>query len=314
MKLEEEEKKLIEDEEQRKKEYEEAKAKPAMDKHLDTAMDFFAKPSFLTVSGQLSIECFACALSDCYSFGPTFRAEDSHTTRHLAEFWMVEPELVFAGMDECIQSAEAYLKYCFEYILVNNRADLEFFDEHIEKGIIERLQAVVDTPFKILDYSEAVEIIAKEVAEKKIKFDQKKKVPKIEWGIDFSTEMERHLCDEIFHGPVVVVNFPKAIKSFYMKQTEEEKTVLAMDILMPKVGEIVGGSVREDRLDVLDARMDEKGLDKEIYWYYRQLREYGTVPHCGYGVGFERLIMMATGIENIREAIPFPRWGGNAEF
>ena len=269
----------------------------------------FGKPSFLTVSGQLSVENYACALSDCYTFGPTFRAENSHTSRHLAEFWMIEPELAFATLEDNMSCAEDYLKYCLQYVMTNNAEELAFFDQFVEKGLVARLQKVVDTPFKKVTYTEGVEILERDIKDKKVKFDNK-----VFWGVDLASEHEKYLTEKIFEGPIILYNYPKDIKAFYMRMNEDGKTVQAMDILVPRIGEIIGGSAREERLENLDRRIEECHLDKESYWWYRQLREYGTVPHCGFGLGFERLVMMASGVENIRDVIPFPRAPGQAEF
>lgn len=269
----------------------------------------FGKPAFLSVSGQLNVETYSVGLSDVYTFGPTFRAENSHTSRHLCEFWMIEPELAFATIEDDMDCAEDYLKFCLKYVLKNNMADLKFFDERIEKGLIERLNKVVNTPFKRVPYTEAVEILEKDIKEKKLKFENK-----VYWGCDLASEHEKYLTDKVFCGPIIVYNYPKDIKAFYMKMNDDNKTVQAMDVLVPKIGEVVGGSAREDRLDLLDKRIEEMNLDKEAYWWYRDLRKYGSVPHAGFGLGFERLVMMATGVENIKDVIPFPRAPGQAEF
>jgi len=267
--------------------------------------DFFNKPAFLTVSGQLAVENYCCALSDVYTFGPTFRAENSHTSRHLAEFWMIEPEMAWAGLEENMECAESYLKYCIKYALDNCYDDLEFLEKFVEKGLVSRLRNVLESPFKRITYTEAVEIVTKA----KKKFESK-----VTWGSDLQSEHERYICEEVIKGPVIVYNYPKVLKAFYMKQNDTEETVQAMDILVPKIGEVIGGSVREDRLDKLDEMIETKELDKESYWWYRDLRKYGSVPHAGFGLGFERLIMMVTGVENIRDVIPYPRWPGHAEF
>jgi asparaginyl-tRNA synthetase len=269
----------------------------------------FGKPAFLSVSGQLNVETYAVGLSDVYTFGPTFRAENSHTSRHLCEFWMIEPELAFATIEDDMDCAEDYLKFCLKYVLKNNMDDLTFFDERVEKGLIERLTKVVNTPFKRVPYTEAVEILEKDIKEKKLKFENK-----VYWGCDLASEHEKYLTDKVFCGPIIVYNYPKDIKAFYMKMNDDGKTVQAMDVLVPKIGEVVGGSAREDRLDLLDKRIEEMSLDKEAYWWYRDLRKYGSVPHAGFGLGFERLVMMATGVENIKDVIPFPRAPGQAEF
>lgn len=256
------------------------------------------------------MENYCCALSDCYTFGPTFRAENSHTSRHLAEFWMIEPELAFATLEDDMQCAEDYLKFCLQYALLNNKEDLEFFDKLIEKGLIARLEKVINTPFKRLTYTDAITILEKELKDKKVKFENK-----VFWGVDLASEHEKYLTDKVFEGPVILYNYPKDIKSFYMKLNEDGKTVQAMDVLIPRIGEVIGGSAREDDLERLDLRIEECKLDKKAYWWYRELREYGSIPHAGFGLGFERLVMMTTGVENIRDVIPFPRApGGTADF
>jgi len=278
------------------------------DGKVDYAQDFFSKPTFLTVSGQLSVENYCCALSDVYTFGPTFRAENSHTSRHLAEFWMIEPELAFADLYDVMDCAEDYLKFCIRAVFENHKADLEFFDDRIEKGLIKRLENLLDNPFGRLSYTEAIEVLQKEE-----KMGKKFEV-KVEWGIDLGSEHERFLAEKIYNKPVIVYNYPSNIKAFYMRRNEDGKTCCAMDILCPNVGEVVGGSQREERLTVLDDVIKELGLDPQEYWWYRELRKYGTVPHGGFGLGFERLIMLCTGIENIRDTIPFPRYPGRADF
>lgn len=272
----------------------------------DYSQDFFAKPSFLTVSGQLNGEMYATALGRIYTFGPTFRAENSHTTRHLAEFWMIEPEIAFADLDDNMDFAEAYLKFVIDFVTKNCAEDMEFFDKFIEKGLLERLKKVYTTPFKRLTYTEAVEILLK-VTKKKFE------IP-VKWGMDLQSEHERYICEEIFNQPVILTNYPKEIKAFYMKLNDDGKTVRAMDVLVPKIGEVIGGSQREERLEVLEQRIEDLKLDKEAYKYYLDLRRFGTCPHSGFGLGFERLVMFITGTENIRDSIPFPRWPGHAEF
>jgi asparaginyl-tRNA synthetase len=290
---------------------EETKAEPAPfhEKLVNYKKDLFGKPSFLTVSGQLSVENYCCALSDVYTFGPTFRAENSHTSRHLSEFWMIEPELAFATLEDDMSCAEDYLKFCLQYVLKNNAEELAFFDQFVEKGLIARLKQVIDTPFRRVAYTEAITILEGLIADKKVKFENK-----VYWGVDLASEHERHLTEKVFQGPIILYNYPKDIKAFYMKLNEDGKTVQAMDVLVPRIGEIIGGSAREEDLEKLDKRIEECKLEKEAYWWYRELREYGTVPHAGFGLGFERLVMMATGIENIRDVIPFPRAPGQAEF
>jgi len=278
-------------------------------KQIDYANDFFGKKAFLTVSGQLSVENYCCALSNVYTFGPTFRAENSHTTRHLAEFWMIEPEIAFATLEDNMQCAEDYIKFCVKFALEHRREDLEFFNKQIEQGLIDRLHNVIAEPFARMTYTEAVEVLQKEVAAGKVKF-----AAPVEWGEDLGSEMEKYLCEKINKKPTIVYNYPKTMKAFYMRLNDDDKTVGAMDILFPAIGEVVGGSAREERLDVLDRRLVEMDLDPKDYWWYRDLRRYGTVPHVGFGLGFERLIMLVTGVENIRDTIPYPRYPGHAEF
>jgi len=274
-------------------------------KTIDYSQDFFQKPSFLTVSGQLNGEMYATALGKIYTFGPTFRAEDSHTSRHIAEFWMIEPEIAFYDLNDNMDLAEAYLKYVVQHVLEHNLEDMIFFDKQVEKGLIERLKNVLATPFKRLTYTEAVDILLK--CGKEFKF-------KVEWGIDLQSEHERYITEEVFKQPVILTNYPKDIKAFYMRLNEDQKTVRAMDVLVPKIGEIIGGSQREERLEKLEERITELKLDREAYKYYLDLRRFGSVVHSGFGLGFERLVMFITGLENIRDAIPFPRWPGHAEF
>ncbi|XVE65086.1 hypothetical protein DITRI_Ditri07aG0153900 [Diplodiscus trichospermus] len=271
-----------------------------------TTLDFFGKPAFLTVSGQLNAETYATALSDVYTFGPTFRAENSNTSRHLAEFWMIEPELAFADLGDDMACATAYLQYVVRHVLDNCKEDMEFFNTWIEKGIIDRLKDVAEKDFVQLTYSDAIELLLK--ANKKFEFP-------VKWGCDLQSEHERYITEVAFNGcPVIIRDYPKEIKAFYMRQNNDGKTVAAMDMLVPRVGELIGGSQREERLDYLENRLDEMKLNKESYWWYLDLRRYGSVPHAGFGLGFERLVQFATGIENIRDAIPFPRTPGSAEF
>jgi len=272
---------------------------------VDYSRDFFGKPAYLTVSGQLNLETCACALSDVYSFGPTFRAENSHTSRHLAEFWMIEPEMAFTDLAANRLLAEQYLKHVVSHVLEQCAEDMNFFDAFVEKGLIERLQTLVLKPFAHMSYSEAVEILLK--AERSFEFP-------VSWGCDLQSEHERYLAEEFCKRPVVLTDYPKEIKAFYMRANPDGKTVAAMDILVPKIGEIIGGSQREERLDLLEGRLADFGLPKENYWWYNQLRLYGTVPHSGFGAGFERLVLLVTGMENIRDTIPFPRFPGHAEF
>ena len=271
----------------------------------DFSQDFFGKEAFLTVSGQLNVETYACALSKVYTFGPTFRAENSNTSRHLAEFWMVEPEIAFADLDDDAALAEAFLKYIFTALLNERGDDLKFFAERIDKHCIERLEAFVRSSFARLSYTEA--IAALEQSGKTFEFP-------VRWGMDLQSEHERWLTEEHVRGPVVVMNYPKDIKAFYMRMNEDGKTVAAMDVLAPGIGEIIGGSQREERLDYLDRRMAEMHLDPRHYWWYRDLRRFGTVPHAGFGLGLERTIIYATGMANIRDVIPFPRTPGHAAF
>lgn len=272
---------------------------------IDYTQDFFAKPAYLTVSGQLNAEIYACSLSDVYTFGPTFRAENSNTSRHLAEFWMIEPEMAFADLNDDMDCAEAYIKFILKYALENCAEDLQFFDKFVSEGLVKRLQHVVETPFERASYTYAVRILEK--SDKKFEFP-------VSWGADLQSEHERFLAEEYFQKPVILTDYPKGIKAFYMRANEDDKTVAAMDILVPKIGEIVGGSQREERLDRLTAKMKENNLHSEDYWWYLELRKYGSVPHAGFGAGFERLIQFATGMENIRDVIPFPRYPGKAEF
>lgn len=275
------------------------------DGKIDYTQDFFARPAFLTVSGQLNGEAYACALSDIYTFGPTFRAEQSNTARHLAEFWMIEPEMAFADITDNMDSAESYLKYVLSELLKNCPEDMQFFDKFISNGLIERLQQIVDTPFERATYTYAVRILEK--ANKAFEFP-------VKWGLDLQSEHERYLAEEYFAKPVIITDYPKEIKAFYMRDNDDNKTVAAMDILVPRIGEIVGGSQREERMDILEQKMRKVGLDPKDYGWYLELRKYGSVPHAGYGVGFERLVRFATGMENIRDVIAFPRYPGSAEF
>jgi len=272
---------------------------------VDYAQDFFGREAFLTVSGQLNVESYCLALSKVYTFGPTFRAENSNTSRHLAEFWMVEPEIAFADLSDNASLAEALLKYVLQAVLAERGDDMAFFDERIEKGLIAKLQAIVDKQFVRMDYTEAIAILEKA----KAKFD----FP-VSWGMDLQSEHERYLAEKHVGGPLVLMNYPKQIKAFYMRLNDDDRTVAAMDVLAPGIGEIVGGSQREERLAVLDARMDEAKLDKSHYGWYRDLRRYGTVPHSGFGLGFERTVSYITGLANVRDVIPFPRTPGSARY
>lgn len=283
-------------------------------KHCDFTEDFFGKESHLTVSGQLNVETYCSALSNVYTFGPTFRAENSNTARHLAEFWMIEPEMAFCDLQRDSEIAEALIKYCINTALTERADDMKFFEERIEPGIIARLKHVLETPFRRLPYTEAIAILQKAVA------DGKKFEYQIKWGTDLQSEHERFLTEEHFKQPVILINYPKQIKAFYMRVNPPGTdgapgdTVAAMDVLVPKIGEIIGGSQREERLDVLDARIAEMNLPAKEYWWYRDLRRYGTVPHAGFGLGFERLMLFVTGMANIRDVIPFPRAPKQAEF
>jgi len=272
---------------------------------IDWHKDFFGKEAYLTVSGQLNVEAYCLAMSKVYTFGPTFRAENSNTTRHLAEFWMIEPELAFADLNADADLAERFLKAVFKAVLSDCAPDLKFFEERVQKGVTERMEKFINSSFERITYTEAVEILKK--AKKKFEYAP-------EWGKDLQTEHERYLTEEHVGRPVVVMNYPEEIKAFYMRINEDGKTVAAMDVLAPGIGEIIGGSQREERLDVLDARMKKFGLQPEHYQWYRDLRRYGTVPHAGFGLGFERLIVYMCGLQNIRDAIPYPRVPGWAQF
>ena len=272
---------------------------------VDYTQDFFDRPSYLTVSGQLEAEIFACALGKVYTFGPTFRAENSNTSRHLAEFWMVEPEMAFFELTDNMDLAERFLKRIFKDLLQDCAEDMEFFDERIEKGLRATLEGVVSTEFVRLPYTEAVEIL--------ISSGEKFEFP-VSWGHDLQAEHERYLTEKHFQKPVILFDYPRAIKPFYMRVNDDGRTVRAMDVLVPKVGEIIGGSQREERLDVITARMQEQKLDPEAYWWYLDLRRYGSVPHSGFGLGLERVVQFATGMANIRDVIPFPRVPGSADF
>ncbi len=275
------------------------------DGKLDFHQDFFGKEAYLTVSGQLNVEAYCMALSKVYTFGPTFRAESSNTARHLAEFWMVEPEIAFADLHDDANLAERFLKYVFKAVLEERADDMKFFEDRVQKGVTARLQSFVDASFERLDYGEAIEVLSK--SGRKFEFAP-------EWGVDLQTEHERFLTEVHVGRPVVVMNYPEQIKAFYMRMNDDGKTVAAMDVLAPGIGEIIGGSQREERLDMLDARMVKMKLDPSHYGWYRDLRRYGTVPHAGFGLGFERLIVYICGLANIRDAIPYPRVPGWAQF
>ncbi len=271
----------------------------------DFTKDFFGKQSFLTVSGQLSGETFACALSNIYTFGPTFRAENSNTTRHAAEFWMIEPEMAFTDLQGDMEMAEAQVKYMVSYALEHCQEDLAFFNKFVDQELLARLKFVAERPFQRVTYDEAVEIL--------LKCGQQFEYP-VEWGLNLQSEHERYLTEKHFQCPVTVYNYPKDIKPFYMRLNEDGRTVTAMDVLVPGIGELIGGSQREERLDVLLENMRRHGLSEEDYWWYVDLRRYGSVPHAGYGMGFERLLMFVTGVSNIRDVIPYARTPGSADF
>ncbi|MBP8213955.1 MAG: asparagine--tRNA ligase [Propionivibrio sp.] len=272
---------------------------------IDFSKDFFGRETFLTVSGQLNVETYCMALSKVYTFGPTFRAENSNTSRHLAEFWMVEPEIAFADLADDATLAEGLLKYVFKAVLDERPDDMAFFEDRIEKGVIAKLQGMIDSDFVRMDYTDAIKILQNA----KDKFEYP-----VSWGTDLQSEHERYLAEKHVKGPVVLMNYPKEIKAFYMRLSDDEKTVAAMDVLAPGIGEIIGGSQREERLDVLDRRMTECGLDPAHYSWYRDLRRYGTVPHAGFGLGFERTVSYITGLANVRDVIPFPRTAGHAKY
>ncbi|SDP50864.1 asparagine--tRNA ligase [Clostridium gasigenes] len=272
---------------------------------IDYSKDFFGKESNLTVSGQLNAECFALAFRNVYTFGPTFRAENSNTARHAAEFWMVEPEIAFADLEDNMELSEEMLKYVISYVMAECPEEMDFFNQFVDKGILDRLNHVVSSDFAKVTYTEAVEIL--KATDKKFDY-------KVEWGIDLQTEHERYLTEEHFKKPLFVTDYPKDIKAFYMRVNEDGKTVAAMDLLVPGIGEIIGGSQREERLDVLTKRLADLNLNEEDYWWYLELRKYGETKHAGFGLGFERLIMYITGMSNIRDVIPFPRTTGQSDF
>ncbi len=288
---------------------------------IDYSKDFFLKKASLTVSGQLAVENYACALTNVYTFGPTFRAENSHTSRHLSEFWMIEPEMCFAGLEELFALIEGYIKFCIDYCFKNINDDITFFNGCYKRNkkknknkvegfddLIEYLQRILKSKWKRMSYTDAIEYLEQQVKDKKVKFKEKPF-----WGMDFGSEHERYICEQYLKAPVFLYNYPKKIKAFYMKVNEDNKTVQGTDLLLPFIGEVVGGSVREERLDVLQKSIKENDLLEEDYKFYLDLRKYGTVPHGGFGLGFERLVMLLTGIENIRDAIPFPRYPGKCE-
>ncbi|MEA5515105.1 asparagine--tRNA ligase [Nodularia sp. UHCC 0506] len=272
---------------------------------VDYTQDFFGKPTYLTVSGQLEAEVMAMAFSNVYTFAPTFRAENSNTSRHLAEFWMVEPEMAFCDLDGNMDLAEAFLKHVFKYVLEKCPEDMEFFNQRIDKTVLETADNIINNQFERLTYTEAVKLLEKA--------DVKFEYP-VNWGLDLQSEHERYLAEQLFKKPVIVTDYPAQIKAFYMRVNEDETTVRAMDILAPKIGEIIGGSQREERLEVLERRILAQGMQPEDLWWYMDLRRYGTVPHAGFGLGFERLVQFMTGMANIRDVIPFPRTPQSAEF
>ncbi|MGZ5581884.1 MAG: asparagine--tRNA ligase [Usitatibacter sp.] len=275
------------------------------DGKVDFSKDFFGKEAFLTVSGQLNVETYCMALSKVYTFGPTFRAENSNTSRHLAEFWRIEPEIAFADLADDATLAERLLKYIFSAVLAERADDMAFFEERIEKGVIAKLQGIVDKPFVRMDYTDAIAVLEK--SKQKFEFP-------VKWGMDLQSEHERYLAEKHVGGPLILMNYPKEIKAFYMRLNDDGKTVAAMDVLAPGIGEIIGGSQREERLDVLDRRITESGLDPQAYGWYRDLRRYGSVPHAGFGLGFERTVAYVTGLSNVRDVIPFPRTPGHARY
>ena len=273
--------------------------------NIDYSKDFFGSESFLTVSGQLNVEAYAMAMSKVYTFGPTFRAENSNTSRHLAEFWMVEPEIAFADLNDNADLAEDMMRYVFEAVLNEREDDMAFFEQRVDSDCINRLRNVIDNKFERMDYTDVIDILKKS--------DKKFEYP-VEWGIDLQSEHERFIAEEHVGRPTVVMNYPKDIKAFYMRLNDDEKTVAAMDVLAPGIGEIIGGAQREERLDMLDKRIQEMDLPVEHYWWYRDLRRYGTVPHAGFGLGFDRCVSYVTGVANIRDVIPFPRVPNNVKF
>lgn len=272
---------------------------------IDYSKDFFGRPAYLTVSGQLEAEVMAMAFSNVYTFGPTFRAENSNTSRHLAEFWMVEPEMAFCDLQGDMDLAEEFLKYIFKYVLENCAEDMEFFNQRIDNSVLATADNIINNQFERLTYTDAIKLLEK--ADKKFEFP-------VNWGLDLQSEHERYLAEEKFKKPVIVTDYPAKIKAFYMRLNDDEQTVRAMDILAPKIGEIIGGSQREERLDVLEKRIEALGIDAKTLWWYLDLRRFGTVPHAGFGLGFERLVQFMTGMANIRDVIPFPRAPLTVEF
>lgn len=272
---------------------------------IDFTQDFFGREAYLTVSGQLNVEAYCEALSKVYTFGPTFRAENSNTSRHLAEFWMVEPEIAFATLKEDAELAVAMIKYLAATVIAERADDMAFFAERVDKDCVKRLESIIKSEFVYMEYTDAINHLQR--ASKKFVFP-------VKWGLDLQSEHERYLTEELVNAPVVLINYPKEIKSFYMRVNDDDKTVAAMDVLVPGIGEIIGGSQREERYEVLCSRMDELGLNKEVYKWYLDLRRYGSVPHAGFGLGLERMIMYVTGMQNIRDTIPFPRTVRHAEY
>lgn len=275
------------------------------DQNIDFEQDFFGKRAFLTVSGQLEAEIMAMAFTNVYTFGPTFRAENSNTSRHLAEFWMVEPEMAFCDLEGNMDLAEAFLKYVFKFVLEKCPEDMQFFNDRIDNTVLSNAEKIINSEFARVTYTEAIALLEK--ADKKFDYP-------VNWGLDLQSEHERYLAEELFKKPLIVTDYPTSIKAFYMRLNEDEKTVRAMDILAPGIGEIVGGSQREERLDVLERRIIAQGMNPEDLWWYLDLRRFGTVPHAGFGLGFERLVQFMTGMTNIRDVIPFPRFPLSAEF
>lgn len=275
------------------------------DRLVDYSQDFFGKPAYLTVSGQLEAEIMAMAFRDVYTFGPTFRAENSNTSRHLAEFWMIEPEMAFCDLEGDMDLAEAFLKYIFKSVLEQCPEDMEFFNQRIDDGVLARADNIINNEFARLTYTEAIALLEK--ADKKFEYP-------VRWGVDLQSEHERYLAEELFKKPAIVTDYPVEIKAFYMRLNDDEKTVAAMDVLAPNIGEIIGGAQREERLDVLEGRIKAQGMSTEELWWYLDLRRFGTVPHAGFGLGFERLVQFMTGMSNIRDVIPFPRAPLSVEF
>jgi len=278
---------------------------PLQNGRIDFSKDFFAQPTNLTVSGQLEGELFAQAFRDIYTFGPTFRAENSNTSRHAAEFWMIEPEMAFADLMDDARLAEEFFRYLCRYVLEKCPEDMTFFDEHIEKGLLERIRKVADSAFSIMEYSDAI----RQLEKAPVSFQYP-----VSWGLDLQSEHERYLTEKVVGGPTFLINYPQGIKAFYMRQNDDNRTVAAMDLLVPKVGEIIGGSQREERLELLIAKMKAAGISEDSLQWYLDTRRWGSTPHAGFGLGFERLIMYLSGMENIRDVIPFPRTPGQAKF